>query len=153
LVDTTPKWEKSAPQSPPNLTDSLKPLQKSKQNPAALPSPPAVAVAELLIKPPLPLLIFELKSGTKSSWKFSKKAPKFLLDSRATTDVKGGLHPTQIRTTTYAAVASNRENNIASGAIDGDQQHRFPSVIARLMGLDPYPNSSNFEPEKKPVLQ
>ncbi|KAL7126663.1 hypothetical protein ABFS83_14G202400 [Erythranthe nasuta] len=146
LVDTTTsESEKSAPQSPP--TDSHKPLQKSKQTPAAE-LPPA--------KPPLPLPIFELKPGTKSSsWKFSKEAPRLSLDSRATTDAKGGLHPKQIRTTTSAAaVASNGGNSIASGAADVDQQqHRSTSVIARLMGLDPYPNSSDSEPEKKPELR
>ncbi|EYU17890.1 hypothetical protein ABFS82_14G202300 [Erythranthe guttata] len=150
LVDTTTsESEKSAPQSPPNPTDSRKPLEKSKQTPAA--------AAELPPKPPLPLPIFELKSGTKSSssWKFSKEAPRLSLDSRATTDAKGGLHPKQIRTTTSAAaVASNGGNSIASAAADVDQQqHRSTSVIARLMGLDPYPNSSDSEPEKKPELR
>ncbi|KAL1550169.1 protein LONGIFOLIA 1-like [Salvia divinorum] len=94
---------KSAPPSPD--------LGKQKQTP-----PP-----ELPPYSPLPLPIFELKDGVRSSWKFRKEAPRLSLDSRATTDAKGSLHPKPIRTA---------------------EEHRSPSVIARLMGLDQLPNSS-----------
>ncbi|KAG6426910.1 hypothetical protein SASPL_111149 [Salvia splendens] len=100
--DATSDSGKSAPHSP----------DLGKQTP-----PP-----ELPPKSPLPLPIFELKDGVRSSWKFRKEAPRLSLDSRATTDAKGSLHPKQIR--------------IA-------EEHRSPSVIARLMGLDQLPNSSD----------
>lgn len=96
--------------------------------------------AELPPKSPLPLPIFELKGGARSSWKFGKEAPRLSLDSRATTDAKGGLHPKEIRTAASIDVA-------AADAADSGQQHRSPSVIARLMGLDQLPNSSDSQPE------
>ncbi|KAG6429129.1 hypothetical protein SASPL_107168 [Salvia splendens] len=102
VSDATSDSEKSAPHSP----------DLGKQTP-----PP-----ELPPKSPLPLSVFELKDGVRSSWKFRKEAPRLSLDSRATTDAKGSLHPKQIRTT---------------------EEHRSPSVIARLMGLDQLPNSSD----------
>ena len=77
---------------------------------------------ELPPKSPLSLPVFELKDGVRSSWKFRKEAPRLSLDSRATTDAKGSLHPKQIPTA---------------------EEHRSPSVIARLMGLDQLPNSNS----------
>lgn len=97
-----------------------------------------------------PLLIVELKQGTRR--KLYKEAPRLSLDSRATTDAKGGLHPKEIRTTT-SVVHNGGDSSTASGSIDGDQQHRSHSVIARLMGLEPFPNSSDSEPEKQPELR
>ncbi|KAG6400843.1 hypothetical protein SASPL_137687 [Salvia splendens] len=86
------------------------------------PSSPAISVEFVKSSPML--------EGTKCSWKFGKEAPRLSLDSRATTDAKGTLHPKEIRTA-------------ADGNDDDSQQHRSPSVIARLMGLD----SSCIEPE------
>lgn len=99
------------------------------------------SATELPPKSPLPLPMFEMKDGARSSWKFSKEAPRLSLDSRATTDAKGGLHPKEIRTDAVA------------DATDGGTQHRSPSVIARLMGLEPLPNSSDSQPEKQPELR
>ncbi|CAA3000969.1 protein LONGIFOLIA 1 [Olea europaea var. sylvestris] len=99
-------------------------------------------------KSPLPLPVFELKEGSKSSWKFCKETPRLSLDSRATTDAKGSLHPREIRTNASILSPANADN----GAADG-QQHRSPSVIARLMGLEPLSNSSNPEPENKAELR
>ncbi|KAL1539711.1 protein LONGIFOLIA 1-like [Salvia divinorum] len=90
------------------------------------PSSPAISME--LGKPKHPSSMSE---GTKCSWKFGKEAPRLSLDSRATTDAKGSLHPKEIRT-----AADGNDS-------DDSQQHRSPSVIARLMGLD----SSCFEPE------
>jgi len=78
------------------------------------------------------LPVMELKEGTRSSWKFSREAPRLSLDSRAVVDAKGGLHPREIRTN----ATSNLEN-------DGDKQRRSTSsVIVRLMGLDSLPSDS-----------
>ncbi|KAH6808342.1 hypothetical protein C2S51_029450 [Perilla frutescens var. frutescens] len=124
--DATSESGKSAPPSPAMSADL------GGQAPAA----------ELPPKSPLPLPIFELKDGARSSWKFSKEAPRLSLDSRATTDAKGSLHPKEIRT-----------NAVAADAADDGHQHRSPSVIARLMGLEPLPNSSDSQPEKQPELR
>ncbi|XP_057781009.1 protein LONGIFOLIA 1-like [Salvia miltiorrhiza] len=133
LVDTTSESAKSVPPSPAASSDL------GKQTP-----PP-----ELPPKSPLPLPIFELKDGARSSWKFGKEAPRLSLDSRATTDAKGGLHPKEIRT-----AASILSGDIAAAdATDGSQQHRSPSVIARLMGLDQLPNSTDSQPENQPELR
>lgn len=130
MLDTTSsESEKSTPEKPSP--------ERSKQPPSA----------ELPPKSPLTLPIFELKEGTRCSWKFSKEAPRLSLDSRATTDAKGSLHPKEIRTA--APAASRCESN----ASDDSQQSRSPSVIARLMGLEPLPDSSFFEPETKPELR
>ncbi|KAL1547183.1 protein LONGIFOLIA 1-like [Salvia divinorum] len=111
--DSASESEKSAPASPAMSSDFGKPSLTS-------PSPD-----------------FQMKEGTaaKCSWKFGKEAPRLSLDSRATTDAKGGLHPMEIR------------------AGDGDESdetlhHRSPSVIARLMGLEPL-----LEPETTPELR
>ncbi|PSS14589.1 Protein LONGIFOLIA like [Actinidia chinensis var. chinensis] len=84
----------------------------------------------------LPLPIFELKDGTRSSWKFYKDTPRLSLDSRAFTDAKGSLYPKEIPTNT-----------------DSNDQRRSPSVIARLMGLEPLLPHSNPEPVKKTELR
>lgn len=111
-------------------------------------SMPELRSPELLPpKSPLPLPIFELKEGTRSSWKFCKEAPRLSLDSRATVDAKGSLHPREIRTS--SAILS------ANAAGDGDdKQRRSPSVIARLMGLERLPDSKpDPEPAKKVELR
>lgn len=79
------------------------------------------------------LPVLELKEGTRSSWKFSREAPRLSLDSRAVVDAKGALHPRQIPPTTNTAAAAEND--------DGDKQRRSTSVIARLMGLEPLPDS------------
>lgn len=101
-------------------------------------------------KSPLQLPTLELKEGTRCSWKFTKEAPRLSLDSRATTDAKGSLHPKEIRTAASAIADANRCDSIAS---DESQSHRSPSVIARLMGLEPLPDSSCSDPEAKPELR
>ncbi|EFH52981.1 hypothetical protein ARALYDRAFT_486851 [Arabidopsis lyrata subsp. lyrata] len=59
--------------------------------------------------------------SSSSPWRFSKEAPRLSLDSRAVVDAKGCLKPRQIRP-------------------DADENLRgSPSVIARLMGLEPLP--------------
>ncbi|KAK4382395.1 protein LONGIFOLIA 1 [Sesamum angolense] len=161
VADTASESGKSAPASPEISRDLGKPLpphrvaspspQRSKQTPEAEVRSPVVS--EVPPKSPLPLPIFELKEGTRSSWKFCKEAPRLSLDSRATTDAKGSLHPKEIRTTTSILSVASRSESIASDTTDGGQHHRSPSVIARLMGLEPLPDSSCSEPEKKPELR
>ncbi|XP_051118727.1 protein LONGIFOLIA 2-like [Andrographis paniculata] len=158
VVDTASESEDSASPSPAILREAGKSMQR---NSVAAPSPdrspaaelrsPTVVAAELPPKSPNPLRIFELKEGVKSSWKFSKETPRLSLDSRATTDANGSLHPKEIRT--GASVLSNRCESVASDATDDTQQHRSPSVIARLMGLEPLPDSCSSEPENKPELR
>lgn len=91
---------------------------------------------------PRPLQIFELKEGTRTSWKFCKEAPRLSLDSRATVDAKGGLHPREIRTNA-SILTANRCDNAGDG---DDKQRRSTSVIARLMGLEPLAPDSDSEP-------
>ncbi|CAO2826516.1 unnamed protein product [Amaranthus hypochondriacus] len=81
----------------------------------------------------------------KSPWKFNRETPRLSLDSRAITDANGGLRPREIRINTVSTSGT---------AIDDDRenQRRSPSVVARLMGLEPLPSSST-EPEKKVELR
>nr|KYP48631.1 hypothetical protein KK1_029693 [Cajanus cajan] len=72
--------------------------------------------------PALPVL--EFKEGTRSSWKFTREAPRLSLDSRAVVDAKGSLQRREIPP----------ENDV-------DKQRRSTSVIAKLMGLEPLPDS------------
>ncbi|KAM7501391.1 hypothetical protein LguiB_000295 [Lonicera macranthoides] len=110
---------------------------------------------EMLPKSPLPLPIFELKEGTKSSWKFCKEAPRLSLDSRAIVDAKGSLYPREIRTNSSIASSANQtDSSVDRASVDGDdKQRRSPSVIARLMGLEQLPHSQNPEPMKKAELR
>lgn len=85
-------------------------------------------------KSPLAVSTFEFKEAVKSPWKFSREAPRLSLDSRAVVDAKGGLHPREIRINT--AVPSG------DGDEERENQRRSPSVIARLMGLEPLPRST-----------
>ncbi|KAK7345850.1 hypothetical protein VNO77_16462 [Canavalia gladiata] len=73
------------------------------------------------------LPVLEFKEGTRSPWKFSRESPRLSLDSRAIVDAKGSLHPRDIPT--------NKTEN------DADKQRRSTSVIAKLMGLEPLPDS------------
>ncbi|XP_055822613.1 protein LONGIFOLIA 1 [Solanum dulcamara] len=89
-------------------------------------------------KSPLPLPIFEVKEGTRSSWKFCKEAPRLSLDSRAVVDAKGSLQPRELRTKASVLSANRGENTEDGVLVDGDNNQRpCPSVIARLMGLEP----------------
>ncbi|KAL2540632.1 hypothetical protein Adt_01610 [Abeliophyllum distichum] len=139
-VDSSPEQEKSVAISPENTVVPV----------AELRSP--AAATELPPKSPLRLPMFELKEGSRSAWKFCKDTPRLSLDSRATTDAKGSLHPREIRTNASILSPANRCENVDNGAANG-QQHRSPSVIARLMGLEPLSNSSNPEPEKNAELR
>ncbi|MBA0617667.1 hypothetical protein Godav_027092, partial [Gossypium davidsonii] len=90
-------------------------------------------------KSPLPLPVFEYKEGSaRSPWKFSKEAPRLSLDSRAVVDAKGSLKPREIRTNASILSANQCEDEVD----DSDKQRRSPSVIARLMGLEPIPDSN-----------
>ncbi|KAF2314822.1 hypothetical protein GH714_036801 [Hevea brasiliensis] len=102
-------------------------------------------------KLPLPLPVFELKEGTKSSWKFCKEAPRLSLDSRATFDAKGSLKPKEIRANAAILSVSPCEKN-GDETDDSEKQRRSPSVIARLMGLEQLPEWEN-EQAKKPELR
>ncbi|XP_017631381.1 protein LONGIFOLIA 1 isoform X2 [Gossypium arboreum] len=100
-------------------------------------------------KSPLPLPVFEYKEvSARSPWKFSKEAPRLSLDSRAVVDAKGSLKPREIRTNASILSANQCEDEVD----DSDKQRRSPSVIARLMGLEPIPDS-NPEPNGKAQLR
>ncbi|KAL6505173.1 hypothetical protein OROGR_024990 [Orobanche gracilis] len=141
VADTASESEKSAPPSP-----------VIPENPKRS---PAVALANLPPKSPLRFPVLESKEGTRSPWKFGRETPRLSLDSRATTDAKGGLHPKQIRTGASILSTANRCDSIASDATDESRQHSSPShsVIARLMGLEPLPDSSVTEAETRPQLR
>lgn len=111
---------------------------------------PAVFVpVETPPKSPLPLPIFEVKEGTRSSWKFCKEAPRLSLDSRAVVDAKGSLRPRELRTKASVLSANRGENTDDRVVADGDGNQRpCPSVIARLMGLEPLSQSSPETPPK-----
>lgn len=136
--------------------------ERFKQSPSPLPElrSPAPGYSTPVDNPPprspLPLPIFELKEGTRSPWKFSKEAPRLSLDSRAVVDAKGSLKPREIRTNA-GILSTNRCANNVDGVDDGDTQRRSPSVIARLMGLEPLAGAagagSNPEPAKKAELR
>jgi hypothetical protein len=105
--------------------------QKDGGSPVLSAPSPVKEIQQCEAKPILPVL--ELKEGTRSSWKFSREAPRLSLDSRAVVDAKGALHPREIRTNTTV--------NIDNGG--GEKQRRSTSsVIVRLMGLDSLPTDS-----------
>ncbi|CAO2818850.1 unnamed protein product [Amaranthus hypochondriacus] len=99
------------------------------------------------IQSPAPEIVSSTPAETlvKSPWKFNREAPRLSLDSRAITDAKGGLRPREIRINTISS---------SGNAVDDDKeiQRRSPSVVARLMGLEPLPSSCS-EPEKKVELR
>ncbi|KAK7277600.1 hypothetical protein RJT34_22615 [Clitoria ternatea] len=129
----------SAKRLPPASDSSPEPEKPSVSPARSTPSPTREAQSEPKVTvPTLPVL--EFKEGTRSSWKFSREAPRLSLDSRAIVDAKGGLHPREIPTN-KAAMLSTPEN-------DGDKQRRSTSVIAKLMGLESLPSS-----DPQPVVQ
>ncbi|XP_039005693.1 protein LONGIFOLIA 2-like [Hibiscus syriacus] len=131
---------------------------RSKQSPATselrYPAPEAAKPTGNQSKSSLPVPIFEFKEGSaRSPWKFSKEAPRLSLDSRAVVDAKGSLKPREIRTNASIFSANRCESNREEDeADDNDKQRRSPSVIARLMGLEPLLDS-NPEPERKVELR
>nr|XP_043611421.1 uncharacterized protein LOC122583047 [Erigeron canadensis] len=137
-VDTSPesvKSVKSSPIKPVEKIVTVEPVVSVPQSPDRFkPSPGSNNVTPP--KSPLPFPLFETKEGTmRTSWKFCKEMPRLSLDSRATTDSKGGLCPK-----------------------DNGANSRSPSVIARLMGLEQLPSSDSGnlqspETVKKPELR
>ncbi|XVF80868.1 hypothetical protein PTKIN_Ptkin15bG0109900 [Pterospermum kingtungense] len=108
------------------------------RSPAPEPSTPA----GIQNKASLPLPVFEFKEGSaRSPWKFSKEAPRLSLDSRAVVDAKGSLKAREIRTNATILSAKQCENSSEEHGLDDDDKRRPPSVIARLMGLEPFPHS------------
>ncbi|XP_062085155.1 protein LONGIFOLIA 1 [Humulus lupulus] len=103
-------------------------------------------------KSPLPLPAFEFKEGTRTAWKFSREAPRLSLDSRATVDAKGSLYPREIKTNASILNANRSTNHNNGEDDDSDKNRRSPSVIARLMGLEPLQHSVA-EPVKKAELR
>ncbi|KAL2323502.1 hypothetical protein Fmac_027881 [Flemingia macrophylla] len=93
-----------------------------KRLPPATPEKPAGASPPAPPEPKPSLPVLEFKEGTRSSWKFSREAPRLSLDSRATVDAKGSLQRREIP-----------ENEV-------EKQRRSTSVIAKLMGLEPLPD-------------
>ncbi|XP_042515686.1 protein LONGIFOLIA 1-like [Macadamia integrifolia] len=131
-------------------------LPQLRASPECTETPPEICppVTELSIpaespaRMPLPFQVFEYKEGSRSSWKF-KDAPRLSLDSRASFDGKGSLCPREIRKN--AAILSAARCDSSSEATvseDNEKQHRSPSVIARLMGLEALPESSGEAPNK-----
>ncbi|KAI4349462.1 hypothetical protein L6164_010048 [Bauhinia variegata] len=136
----------------PRSTDSPDCVKQSPPREPQSPVPETNTVAESQAKMPLPLPVFEFKEATRSSWKFSREAPRLSLDSRAVVDAKGGLHPREIRTNT-TMLSTNRCENSGEGAdSDIEKQRKSTSVIARLMGLEPLPGSDP-EPEMRAELR
>ncbi|GAB2254381.1 hypothetical protein Droror1_Dr00022190 [Drosera rotundifolia] len=127
--------------SPAHSTEFAKPPQQPKPSPpeTKTPSPKthvhkktySAAITPQKSNPALSG--FELKEGVRSPWKFAREAPRLSLDSRFVFDAKGRLHPKEIRQSTPSPVS-------------GDETRRSPSVIARLMGLEP--PSGGSPPEK-----
>ncbi|XAR61153.1 hypothetical protein NMG60_11034777 [Bertholletia excelsa] len=167
VVDSTPEPEKcvSSPAVSPAISRELEKIsqprvmtfespESSKGSPVKEARSPAANVAteagEMPAKLPVPLPILAFKEGTRSSWKFCKEAPRLSLDSRASFDAKGRLYAREIRTNT--ASLSRCEDSGDGASTDGDDKRRSPSVIARLMGLEPLPHPSP-EPTKKIELR
>lgn len=136
--------------SPARSTESEEDQTRSTPSPGHL-KQQHTPVTESQAKLHLPLPVFELKEGTRSSWKFGKEAPRLSLDSRATFDAKGSLKPKEIRTNAAILTVSPCEKN-GEQTDDSERQHRSPSVIARLMGLEKLPEWEN-EQANKPELR
>ncbi|KAL9271883.1 LONGIFOLIA 1-like protein [Drosera capensis] len=132
--------------SPAHSTEFAKPPQQPKPSPpeTKAPSPKAHVHAKTYSAAITPqksnpaLSGFELKEGVRSPWKFAREAPRLSLDSRFVVDAKGRLHPKEIRQSTASPVS-------------GDETRRSPSVIARLMGIEP--PSGGSPPEKRVELR
>ncbi|KAJ6685014.1 hypothetical protein OIU79_015151 [Salix purpurea] len=159
-VDSTPESEKSM--GSPAISRELEKSQQTRSMPSPdrLKQSPVTGIRSpaapgspipVEIQSKSPLSVLELKDGTKSPWKFCKEAPRLSLDSRATFDAKGSLKPREIRTNA-AILSVNRCENNAEQTDYNDKQRRSPSVIARLMGLEPL-HDADPEQVKKPELR
>ncbi|PKU70404.1 protein LONGIFOLIA 2-like [Dendrobium catenatum] len=146
-------------------SDSLSPSERSDVSSssfvkAAPPSPSSPSPAGFPSSPenhhqarpslPLPLPVFEVKDGVKTSWKL-REAPRLSLDSRAVFDAWGKLRPREIRTT--PVVFSGDPSDCSDAGDDHDKHRRSPSVVARLMGLDTLPVDCNEEQPKRSELR
>ncbi|XP_073300438.1 uncharacterized protein [Primulina huaijiensis] len=144
VVDTITESDISVEASPVHARGSGKQKQQVRPRPERLKQ--WFQPAEL----PLKLPMSESKEAAKGAacyWKLSKEIPRLSLDSRATTDDKGGLHPKEKRSSAAVQPTSN-------GVAIDYQVYRSHSLIAKLMGLEPMPNSLNaMEHEKKPELR
>lgn len=99
--------------------------------------------------------MFELKDGTdKCSLKPCKQVHRLSLDSRAIVDSKGSLCPRAVRRNDSFVSSNGTDSNSYVADVD-DKQRRSPSVIARLMGLEPLSSSNQKSPEPvtKPALR
>uniref|UniRef100_A0A2P2QNI3 Protein LONGIFOLIA 1 n=1 Tax=Rhizophora mucronata TaxID=61149 RepID=A0A2P2QNI3_RHIMU len=136
-------------------TRSMPSPERFKQSPVSelrTPVPEVASPVEVQSKMSFPVPAFELKEGAKSSRKFCKEAPRLSLDSRATFDAtKGSLKPKKIRTNA-AIFSANRYESNGEESDASEKQHRSPSVVARLMGLEILPDSDT-EEAAKPQLR
>uniref|UniRef100_A0A7N0TW58 DUF3741 domain-containing protein n=1 Tax=Kalanchoe fedtschenkoi TaxID=63787 RepID=A0A7N0TW58_KALFE len=145
-VSESGKSSRSPPASDEPATTSPTPDRICQSSPAPAPTPETRAKAppHSPVKTPPPMSVFEIKEGTRSSWKF-REAPRLSLDSRATTDANGSLRPKQIRTTNHPE---------SPGGVDNiEKQRKSTGVIARLMGLEPLLPSSLPESATTPSPQ
>ncbi|XP_021911597.1 protein LONGIFOLIA 1 [Carica papaya] len=161
VVESSPELEKD--NSPPAMCKDSERQQQSRSTPSPdrlktsqlpelrYPAPDVLSPADNQAKQLLPIPIFDYKEGSRSSWKFSKEAPRLSLDSRAIVDAKGSLKPREIRTSA-AFLSANQCESTEDGADNMEKQRRSTSVIARLMGLESLP-SSDPEPAKKAELR
>ncbi|XP_039025080.1 protein LONGIFOLIA 1-like isoform X2 [Hibiscus syriacus] len=144
--ETTTESEKELDKQPQGRISASP--DRSKQTPVREPTTPTGNHG----KSSLPLAIFECKEGSaRSPWKF-KEAPRLSLDSRAVVDAKGSLKPREIRTNASILSAKRCESSRVEYEADDSYKQRSPSVIARLMGLEPLPDL-NPEPDRKLELQ
>ncbi|KAL8138984.1 hypothetical protein V2J09_004985 [Rumex salicifolius] len=105
---------------------------KSVASPAVSVTPPA-AVRDVSARSSIAVSSFDFKEGLKSPSKLTRELPRLSLDSR--------LNPRGIRT---KAGGVRYDDAIETANDDGSEtQKRSPSVVARLMGLEPFIPSSN----------
>ncbi|KAK8933431.1 hypothetical protein KSP39_PZI015417 [Platanthera zijinensis] len=127
------------------------PLFPSSPSPQGCPSSPENSVPT---KSPrrhtLPLPVFQLKDGLKTSWKL-REAPRLSLDSRASADAKGKLRSRESQTT--PALFSGNQPDPSENGENQEKQRRSPSVVAKLMGLEVLPGACSREPPKKTELR
>ena len=89
------------------------------------------------------LPVLEFKEGTRSTWKFSRDAPRLSLDSRIRANA-----PSLSLSPNLAPDDGDKQSS------ESQLQRRSTSVVARLMGLEPLPDTdSDPGPNKKPELR
>ncbi|KAL1367424.1 uncharacterized protein [Arachis hypogaea] len=139
----------SAKRLPPPQPDSSPEPENHVASPArpATPSPERVKQSparEHTVTTVTTLPVLEFKEGTRSTWKFSREAPRLSLDSRTRTSspslsLSPNLNP------------DDRGEKLSS---EIQLQRRSTSVVARLMGLESLPGpDSDSGPNKKPELR